>query len=227
MGLSKPLDSCTFDLENNEVNKINISIIEDEALILNSLKGLLEKQPGISVVNTASGVEGFLEQTHQEIPEIILLDIGLNSGMSGLEGIRPLKQRFPKVEIIMLTTFDDADRIFKALCAGASAYLTKRTPFVKIIEAIKTVHQGGSYMSPTIARKIVNYFAPKHSSTDVLTPRQNQIVQGIVDGLSYKMIADKLMIGTETVRDHIKKIYRKLEINSKTELIKKKMDGEI
>lgn len=209
------------------MSKISISIIEDEALILTSLKELLKKQPGVSVVNTAASVESFLEQTHQELPEIILLDIGLKSGMSGLEGIRPLKRRFPKVEIIMLTTFDDADRIFKALCAGASAYLTKRTPFMKIIDAIKTVHRGGSYMSPTIARKIVNYFAPKQSSTIVLTPRQDQIVQCIVDGLSYKMIADKLMIGTETVRDHIKKIYRKLEINSKTELIKKKIDGEI
>ena len=127
----------------------------------------------------------------------------------------------------MLTTFDDADKIFKALCAGASAYLTKRTPFKKISEAIYTVYRGGSYMSPTIARKVVDYFAPKKITHSPLTPRQQQIADGIVEGLSYKLIADKLLIKTETVRDHIKKIYKKLEIHSKAELIKKKMDGEL
>jgi DNA-binding NarL/FixJ family response regulator len=209
------------------VKDIKVSIIEDEALILNSLKGLLSAHPGFLVCKVADKVETYLEELHDEIPDIILLDIGLKGGMSGLEGIRHLKKRFPTVEIIMLTTFDDADKIFKALCAGAAAYLTKRTPFVRIVDAINCVHRGGSYMSPTIARKVVNYFAPKQKKDTNLTARQYQIVEGIVEGLSYKLIADKLLISTETVRDHIKKIYRKLEINSKGELIRKKMSGEL
>ena len=209
------------------MDKIKISIIEDEEMILNSLVGLIGTQPDFEMLHKANQVEVFLDIVSTKYPNIILLDINLKGGMTGLEGIRLIKQKYPKVEIIMLTTFDDSDRIFKALCAGASAYLTKSTPFKKIVDAIYTVHRGGSYMSPTIARKVVDHFAPKKKTTSTLTPRQQQIADGIVEGLSYKLIADKLLIKTETVRDHIKSIYRKLEINSKTQLIKKRMDGEI
>ena len=208
------------------MSEIKVSLIEDEELIRISLSGLIENYPGLELYQMAEKVETFMAIEMPEAPDILLLDIGLKGGMTGLQGIRLIKQKYPSVEIIMLTTFDDADRIFKALCGGASAYLTKESPFLKIVEAIHTVHHGGSYMSPSIARKVVNYFSPSKKKTQ-LTPRQQQIVQGVVDGLSYKLVADKLMISTETVRDHIKKIYRKLEINSKTELIKKKMDGEI
>lgn len=209
------------------MESIRISIIEDEPLIRNSLVVLVQEQPDFELLHECPSVESFLAESHVVSSDIVLLDIGLKGGMTGLEGIRLIKQLSAETNIIMLTTFDDSDRIFKALCAGASAYLTKRTPFKKIIEAIYTVYRGGSYMSPVIARKVIDYFAPKQPSEAKLTPRQQQIVEGVVDGLSYKLIADKLMIGTETVRDHIKKIYRKLEINSKTELIKKRIDGEI
>jgi DNA-binding NarL/FixJ family response regulator len=206
---------------------IKLALVEDETLIRESLLGLFATNPQFVVVRSASTVEAFLETPLREIPDVMLLDIGLQGGMSGLNGIRAIKEVLPRVEIIMLTTFEEPDYIFKALCAGASGYLTKRSSFPKIVEAVEAVHHGGSFMSPSIARKIVDYFAPKQSETEALTPRQMQIVEGILEGLSYKMIADKLLIGTETVRDHIKTIYRKLEINSKTELIRKKMKGEI
>lgn len=209
------------------MENITISIIEDEALIRNSLVGLIATQKDFTLVNECSSVEAFLEVPRTEAAHVLLLDIGLKGGMSGLHGIRPIKKRFPKMEIIMLTTFDDSERVFQALCAGATAYLTKRTPFKKIVEAIYTVHRGGSYMSPSIARKIVEHFSPKKTVDVVLTPRQQQIAEGIIEGLSYKLIAEKLLIKTETVRDHIKSIYRKLNIHSKTELIKKRIDGEI
>jgi DNA-binding NarL/FixJ family response regulator len=128
----------------------------------------------------------------------------------------------------MLTTFEEEDKIFKALCAGAVSYISKRTPLTKIEEAIFTIFRGGSYMSPSIARKVISHFNPKPKNTKTqLTSRQSQIVQGIVDGLSYKMIADKHIISIDTVRDHIKKIYRLLEINSKSELIKKSLDEDL
>lgn len=206
---------------------IRIGIIEDEKIVLGSLTSLFETDDRFALCETALSVERYLEKTHRHAPDVILLDIGLGSGMSGLKGISPLKNKFKKCEIIMLTTFDDADRIFKALCAGATAYLTKDTPFDQIIKAVLTVQNGGSYMSPAIARKVIGYFTPTQSDKTSLTPRQHQIVQAVVDGLSYKMIADKLLISTDTVRDHIKKIYRKLEINSKAELITKKMLGEL
>lgn len=212
--------SHTFD------TMIKIGIVEDERMVLDSLIGLFTADDRFEVLETATNVEGYIARGHRYKPDVVLLDIGLGAGMSGLEGIRPIKKRFPKCEIIMLTTFDDADRIFKALCAGATAYLTKHTPFDKIIEAIITVNAGGSYMSPAIARKVVNHFTPRKTGGQ-LTPRQLQIVEAVVEGLSYKMIADKLLISTDTVRDHIKKIYRRLEINSKAELISMRVKGEL
>ena len=215
----------TQDIKTMKSN-LKIVLIEDEKIVRESLSGLLSNTPGLSAVGAFHSVESYLEAVSIPSPDVILLDIGLKDGMSGLSGLAPIKKKTPNANIIMLTTFDDSERIFKALCGGAAAYLTKRTPFPKIAEAIHTVSRGGSYMSPVIARKVVDYFAPKEKKYE-LTPRQNQIVEGIMQGLSYKLIADQLMISTETVRDHIKKIYRKLEVNSKTELIKKKLDGEL
>lgn len=209
------------------MEEVRVSIIEDEPLVLKSISGLIETRPELVLLETASSVEDYLDLPHLHQPDVLLLDIGLEGGMSGLDGIKLLRSQFKDCEIIMLTTFDDSERVFKALCAGATAYLTKRTPFSKIVEAILTVHRGGSYMSPSIARKVVGYFAPKQSVDQKLTPRQQQIVECIVEGLSYKLVADKLLISIETVRDHIKNIYRKLEINSKGELIAKKMRGEL
>jgi DNA-binding NarL/FixJ family response regulator len=206
---------------------IRVLAIEDEEMVREGLVGLMRVQLDIEMIGTTDSVESALELALPDPPDIILLDIGLAGILSGLEGIRPLKARWPEADIIMLTTFEDSDRIFKALCAGASAYLTKRTPLPQIADAVRTVRSGGSYMSPTIARKVIDHFAPRERLNPGLTPRQSQIVEGIMEGLSYKLIADKLMITTETVRDHIKKIYRALDVNSKTELIRKRMSGEI
>ncbi|WP_299391398.1 response regulator transcription factor [uncultured Gelidibacter sp.] len=147
--------------------------------------------------------------------------------MSGIDGIPLLKNELPNTDIIMLTTFEDSDSIFKALCAGACSYLSKKTSLKKIQEAVEIVVDGGSYMSPSIARKIANHYAPKSIKNHLLTPRQQEIVTGIVDGKSYKMIADDLFVSIDTVRSHIKNIYKTLEINSKAELIRKSYDKEI
>ncbi len=211
------------------MKEINIAIVEDEPLVRGNLEFYLNKQPGIKVVQTVDSVENFLEEANGLISiDMILLDIGL-PGMSGLEGIRLIKDVSPNADILILSAYDDSDKIFKALCAGAVSYLSKRTDLPTIKEALLTVYGGGSYMSPSIARKVINYFAPRKQTEkdNQLTPRQEQIVQGLVDGLSYKMIADKYLISIETVRDHIKKIYKKLQVNSKAEVIRKKLDGEI
>ncbi|MEO0471840.1 MAG: response regulator transcription factor [Bacteroidota bacterium] len=209
---------------------IHLSIVEDDPLVRESLVAFLGEHPGIELGIVVDSVEGFLEALELTLkPQVdeILLDIGL-PGMSGLEGIRHIRQKLPDCNIVMLTTFEEEDKIFKALCAGAVSYLSKRTPLTQIQEALFTIHRGGAYMSPGIARKVIGYFAPKsQSKSDLLSDRQKQIVQGVVDGLSYKLIADKYMISINTVRDHIKKIYQLLEINSKAELIRKSLDGEI
>lgn len=208
---------------------IKLGIIEDEKMFRDGLEQFFREQKEFGAVHAAPSVEAFLEKLDEGLEvDIILLDIGL-PGMSGLEGIRLLKGKLPDVDIIMLTSYDDSDRIFKALCAGADSYLVKRSSIQEVREAILTVNRGGAYMSPSIARKVIDHFSPKRESGEeqVLTGRQEQIVQGLVDGLSYKMIADKYLVSVETVRDHIKKIYRKLHVNSKAEVIRKRMDGEI
>lgn len=208
---------------------IHLALVEDDPTIRQSLQTFLDRCPGLQVTHLAGSVEAFLAHLDRHaLPaiDIVLLDIGL-PGMSGLEGIRPIQQALPETSIVMLTTYEEDDKIFKALCAGAVSYLSKRTSLPKIQEAIHVIHQGGSYMSPAIARKVVAYFAPKPATPGQLSSRQREIVEGIMAGLSYKLIADQLMISIDTVRDHIKKIYKTLNIHSKGELLRKAYDGEI
>ncbi|MEO0734013.1 MAG: response regulator transcription factor [Bacteroidota bacterium] len=206
---------------------VNIALVEDDPVIRKNLRAFLGTNPALSITCAAASVEEALTALgNGTVADIILLDIGL-PGKSGLEAIRPFKQLLPEVNVIMLTTYEEEDKIFKALCAGAVAYLSKRTPLPQIMEAVWVVQRGGSYMSPSIARKVIHYFSPQPKEKATLTARQLQIAQGIVDGLSYKLIADKYMISVETVRDHIKKIYRALNINSKSELVRKALSGEL
>jgi DNA-binding NarL/FixJ family response regulator len=136
-----------------------------------------------------------------------------------------IKKILPDLDVIILTTFEETDMIFKALSAGACSYVSKRTSLTQIKEAVEVVSKGGSYMSPAIARKIADFYAPK--KTIQLTKRQLEIVNGIVKGKSYKMIAQDLFISLDTVRSHIKNIYKILEINSKAELIRKSFNNEL
>ncbi len=209
---------------------ISLALIEDDLLIQESLRDFFRAQEGIAELQTATSVECFLSDfakvENRLEPEIILLDINL-LGISGIEGIPLLLDAFSEVDIIMLTTFEDNDKIFKALSAGACSYLSKKTPLAKILEAVEVVYAGGSYMSPSIARKVVNRFAPSKKVSQKLTKRQQEIVDGIVAGKSYKMIADDLFVSLDTVRSHIKNIYNALNINSKAELIRKSYDNEI
>ena len=212
------------------MEKINLCIVEDDPVIRESLTNYFEAHPAIEIKIVGKSVEDFLEQaeaSHDLDANLLLLDIGL-PGMSGLEGIRHIRQHLPEADIVMLTTYEEEDYIFNALCAGACSYISKRTSLAKIQEALFTVHRGGSFMSPSIARKIAKHFMPQAAKQeDLLTPRQKQIVDGLVEGLSYKLIADKLNISIDTVRDHIKRIYRALEVNSKAEVIRKSLKGEI
>jgi DNA-binding NarL/FixJ family response regulator len=213
------------------MENIQLAIIEDDAVIRESLESYLGAHPAIQISLAAGSVEDFLEMAAQPAvrppqADVLLLDIGL-PGMSGIEGIRHIRQRFPDADIVMLTTYEEDDKIFKSLCSGACSYISKRTPLPTIQEAVFTVHRGGSFMSPSIARKVAQHFMPKQrKETDILSPRQQQIVEGLVDGLSYKLIADKLSISIDTVRDHIKHIYKTLEVNSKAEVIRRALENK-
>ena len=209
---------------------IRLGIVEDDTVIRESLIKYMSANPSIEIQIAAKSMEDFFDRTGNgqvKAIDVLLLDIGL-PGMSGLQGIKLIKEKYSQTDIVMLTTFEEDDKIFTALCAGACSYISKRTSLAQIREAVFTIYRGGSYMSPSIARRIAEYFMPKaKKKDDLLTDRQKDIVQGIVDGLSYKMIATRLSISLDTVRDHIKRIYRALEINSKAELIRKSLDGDI
>jgi len=212
-----------------DFDMISIAIIEDDYDIRESIRRYLEKQVIYICEHSFESVESFLEALNDDnLPDVILMDIGL-PGMSGISGIKLIKDRYPDIDIIMLTVYNDPNRIFDSLCAGASGYLLKTTPLQEINDAIWELHNGGSPMSPQIARKVVDFFHPNISGLpeSPLTDREKEIIAGLVDGLSYKMIASQLNISIETVRYHIKNIYRKLHIHSKAQLISKSMRGEI
>lgn len=212
---------------------IHLGIIEDEPIMLASVEECFEASRDVNVEIAVTSVEKFLDETATDSQvNTLLLDIML-PGMTGIAGIPRILERFPEIDIIMLTNSDDSDNIFRALQAGAFGYISKKRMNPNIIrDAVYTVHRGGSYMSPSIARQVVafhNQQRQKRTSdpSAQLTPRQVDIVQGLVDNLSYREIGERLDISIETVRDHIKNIYRKLRVNSKMEVVHKKLKGEI
>lgn len=210
------------------MEKYYLGIVEDNLWIAENLKLFFEADDQVEVIVTTHNMEDFLKILPElKILNTAIIDIGL-PGMSGLDGISRILNINENIDIIVLSAHEERNKIFKALCEGAVAYLSKKSKLEEIAEAITIVKNGGSYMSPQIARKVVDHFkVRKPNNSNALTPRQNEIVEALVDGLSYKLIAGKLNISVETVRDHIKKIYRKLQINSKGELIRKHLDGEI
>jgi len=208
---------------------ISLAIIEDDEDIRTGIQKYLNKQSGLSCRCVEESVEDYLsQQTDDNFPDVILMDIGL-PGMSGIDGIKLIKQQHPEINIIILTIYHDSHKIFEALRAGASGYLLKNTPLAEIKEAIEQLQAGGAPMSPQIARKVIEHFnSPnKPAPESLLTAKEKEIVVGLVDGLSYKLIAGRMNISVETVRFHIKNIYQKLHVHSKAEVITKSLRGEI
>lgn len=209
----------------------NVAIVEDNTKIRDLIQKFLNKQENMKCPIAVDSVEQFLKKLDKDhLPDIILMDIEL-PGMSGIDGMRLLKNKYPGMDIIIISVYHDSHKIFDSLCAGASGYLLKHTTLPEIKDAIEVVLNGGAPMSPQIARKVINFFnqssvAKKEPETE-LTQREQEIVIGLVDGLSYKMIADRLDISIDTVRAHIRNIYKKLHVNSKAEVIAKSLKGEI
>ncbi|MEM9928186.1 MAG: response regulator transcription factor [Bacteroidota bacterium] len=208
---------------------LNLAIVEDDPVMRKSLTRLLSSDPQLDVNLICESAEDFLAALQQSVhrPDIILLDVQLPQ-MDGISAIPYILQHLPQADIVILTTFEEDEKIFAALCAGASSYISKRTSLRQISDAIAIIRRGGSFMSPNVARKVVRHFsASAKPKPTPLTNRQKEIVQAIVDGLSYQMVADQLGISIDTVRTHIRKIYRALNINNKVELVRKVMKGEV
>ena len=208
-----------------------ITLIEDVPSIRENVSKFINLHDEFEVCKTFDSVESFIlsvDHNSAFCPDIILLDIGL-PGMSGVEGIPIILDKLPEIDIIMLTTYEEEEVILKALCSGACSYISKKASLKQIVEAMRIVANGGSYMSPSIAREIVNHLlgGPKKTITNSLTERQNQILKGLSEGKSYKHISEELFISIETVRTHIKKLYRHLQVNNKAEAIAMYLQGKI
>ncbi|MBN2698351.1 MAG: response regulator transcription factor [Bacteroidales bacterium] len=208
---------------------ISIAIIEDDDVIREGVQNYLNSLDNMFCPVAKSSVERFLSVLNEEtVPDVILMDIGL-PGMSGISGMKLINEKYPEVNIIMFTIYNDSHKIFESLCAGASGYLLKNTSFPEIKNAIEIIHQGGSMMSPQIARKVIEHFysGRKKQEESALTEKEREIVMGLVEGMSYRIIAETAFISIETVRSHIKNIYKKLHVHSKAEVIRKSLSGEI
>jgi DNA-binding NarL/FixJ family response regulator len=202
---------------------IRISIVEDDKMVRDGLQMLLNGSPGFSCAASFGSGEEALDGLPEVRPDVVLMDIHL-PGISGIECILKLKEKDSPILFIMLTVFEDTDAIFQSLSAGASGYLLKNTPPAKLLEAIQEVCRGGSPMSGEIARKVVQSFqnqAPKTGTSIVLTKREDEILGFLAKGYLYKEIAGLLSISIETVRTHIRNIYEKLQVRTRTEAILK------
>ena len=193
---------------------INVIIVEDSNTIREGLKLLIDGTEGYTCLAAYSNCEDLLDEIDQYDVDIILMDIDL-PGISGIEGIRRIKKISSEINILILTIYDENELIFEALCAGASGYLVKKTPPAKLLEAIKDAQEGGAPMTSSIARKVVDYFQkskPVQKEEFSLTKREKEVLSGLVEGNSYKAIANNLHISVETVRFHFRNVYKKLHV---------------
>jgi DNA-binding NarL/FixJ family response regulator len=212
---------------------LRVAIFDDNKNIRESISLLLEAVSGFVIVGSFSHVLDCVEDTTECKPDVVLMDIEM-PGMSGIEAVHLLKKEFPNVQVLMQTVFEDDERVFDSICAGASGYILKNHLNTKLVEALQELQFGGSPMSPSIGRKVLNKMQsiPQHIKNQVapdyqLTPREKEVLSCIVNGLAYKMIADKLQISYETVRSHVKKIYEKLHVASLTEAVAKAINQRI
>lgn len=204
---------------------IQIGIIENNNSLRYNLQQFFNKQEGMKCTIAVANTDTFFQKASPRDCFHILLQSTDNQLAVNFKNISKVKNCFPKTEIITYSQKEDTDSILKALYAGATGYLTKETPLSKIKEAIIETYKGSSAISPNIARKLVEYFSPK-PTMKLLTKKENQIVQCLTDGLSYKLVADKLSISINTMNYHIKNIYRKLKVNSKSEVVAMRLRGE-
>lgn len=212
---------------------LRIAIFDDNKNIRESINMLLATVPEFDVVGSFSHVLDCIDDVKSCKPDVVLMDIEM-PGMNGIEAVGAIKQAFPHVQILMQTVFEDDERVFDSICAGASGYILKNHLNTRLIDAIKELQFGGSPMSPSIARKVLNkmqsvssIIKPEEAPDYHLTAREKEVLSCLVNGLSYKMIAADLHISYETVRSHVKKIYEKLHVASLTEVVAKAINQRI
>jgi len=205
------------------MSELGVAIVEDMGDIREGLRKLIGATAGFRCTGAYASMEEALAGIPTHLPDVALVDIGL-PGLSGIEGIRILRQRHPSIHLVVLTIYDDDDRIFDALCAGACGYLLKKTPPEELVEGVKEAVSGGVPMSPEVARKVLALFRelrPPDRAHYQLTPHEMRLLKMLVDGHNYKTAAAGLKLSVNTVAFYMKSIYEKLEVHSKSEAVAK------
>lgn len=214
---------------------IKLALVEDDWHIRDSLTIFFSNQEEIQLLQASDSVESFLKwlTTSNIFPDVLLLDISL-PGVSGIKGIPKIRNLSQSISIIMLTIHDDSSRVFDAFREGANGYLLKNTPLARIKEGILDIKDNGAPMSPSIAKKVIAHFTlnqhkrrKRKEDLNALTEREKDVVNGLVEGHSYQGLASQLNLSIETIRHHIKNIYTKLHVNSKSQVVAKSLRGEI
>ncbi len=208
---------------------IKTALVEDMRDIREGLATLINFTDGFSCTGSYRSMEEAIPRIRHQTPDVLLSDIGL-PGMNGIDGIRILKDLYPQMTVLMLTVYDDDDRIFDAICAGASGYLLKRTPPAKLLENIREAVSGGAPMSPEVAMRVIKLFRevrpPERVDYD-LTPHETRLLKLLVEGHNYTTAAEELKVSYNTIKFHMRHIYEKLQVHSKSEAVAKALQNRI
>jgi DNA-binding NarL/FixJ family response regulator len=208
---------------------IKVAVIEDQPEMRQALSALFESAENFRCAGSFESMEQAMIEVRRDLPDLVLVDIGL-PGITGIEGIRQLKERHPAMLFLVLTVYEDDERIFQALCAGACGYLLKKTQGKRLLELAQEAIDGGSPMSPEVARRVVTLFQKFRPSKEAhyeLTPHETRILQMLVEGHNYKSAAKDLKVSVNTICFHIRNIYQKLHVHSKSEAVAKALRNHV
>lgn len=230
MQLPAPTPLCEIERDSHRANDtmhIKVSIVDDDKDLRASLATLIRGTDALRLVGSYANAKVALEEIPRQPPDVVLMDINM-PGMAGIECVRELKAKLPKVQFLMLTVYEDGDSLFNSLKAGASGYLLKRTTSIDLLQAIRDVHAGGSPMTPQLARRVVQFFAQLQGEPRVtdLSPGERDFLNLLAKGYVYKEIADRMGITTHTVRYYVRTVYEKLHVHSRTEAVVKYLGGQ-
>jgi DNA-binding NarL/FixJ family response regulator len=209
--------------------EVKVAIIEDQRKLREYLAVLIDGTEGFHCVGSFRSMEEALARIGSDLPDVALVDIGL-PGMDGIEGIKILKERYPRLILLAHTVYDGDERIFDALCAGASGYLLKKTSPARLLESLREAVTGGAPMTPEVAQKVIKLFRdfrPREKPDEELTPHELRLLEMLVEGHNYKTAAAELGVTTHTISFHLQRIYEKLHVHSKTEAVAKALRNRL
>ena len=216
-------------IESPATGELKIAIIEDQRDIREGLATIFKFTDGYRCMGCYRSMEEALEKVSSALPQVMLIDIGL-PGMNGIEGVRLLRERYPEMLLLMLTVYEDDEYIFDALCAGASGYLLKKTAPARLVESVREAMSGGAPISPEVARKVIKLFRdirPPEAANYHLTPHETRLLKMLVEGHNYKTAAAELEVSVTTVAFHMRNIYEKLQVHSKSEAVAKALRNRL